>query len=159
LVTGTGASDIAVRNDILSNPGLLASSTLDSSAALTSGAQVLSAGSSTGTNNLYNALTDSTLFPAVAGIGSTSSSFANYAAAIVSSVATQASQASTNYTNKQAVQSALTSTMSSESGVNLDQETARLSSLQNQYSAAAELLQVINQMFTTLMTALQSAAA
>jgi flagellar hook-associated protein 1 FlgK len=159
LVTGTSASDIAVRNDILNNPGLLASSTLDSSASPTSGAQVLSAGSSTVTNNLYNALTDSTLFPAVAGIGSTSSSFANYAAAIVSSVATQASQASTNYTNKQAVQSALTSTMSSESGVNLDQETARLSSLQNQYSAAAELLQVINQMFTTLMTALQSAAA
>ena len=159
LVTGTGASNIAVRSDILKNPGLLAISTLDSSASLAAGAPVLSAGSSTVANDLYNTLIGATSFTAVAGIGSTTTSFANYAAAIVSSVATQASQASTNYTNKQAAQSSLTGTMSSESGVNLDQETARLSSLQNQYSAAAELLQVINQMFTALMTAIQSAAA
>lgn len=158
LVTGTGASDIAVRADILNNPGLLATSTLDASASA-AGAQVLSAGSGTVTNDLYSALIGATSFPAVAGIGSTTASFADYAAAIVSSVATQASQASADYTNKQAVQSSLSSTMSSEAGVNLDQETARLSALQNQYSASAELLQVINQMFTSLIAAMQTAAA
>ncbi len=159
LLTGSGASDIAVRSDILQNPGLLATSTLNTSASPAVGAAMLSAGSATVTNNLYSALIGNTTFNAVAGIGTTTESFANYAADIVSSVATQASGAATDYTNKQTMQASFQNTMSSESGVNLDQETARLSSLQNQYSAAAELLQVINQMFTSLITAIQSVAA
>jgi len=123
------------------------------------GAQMISAGSTTVANNLYSALTGSTTFSAVAGLGSATESFANYAADIVSDVATKASQASADYTNKQTAQSSFSSTMSSESGVNLDQETARLSSLQNQYTASAELLQVLNQMFSSLMTAVQAAVA
>ncbi len=86
-------------------------------------------------------------------------SFADYAADIVASVASKSSQASDAYTNKQALQSSFSSAMSSESGVNLDEETARLSSLQNEYTAAAELLQVVNQMFSALMSAVQTAVA
>jgi len=157
LLTGSGASDIAVRSDILQNSGLLATATLDSSASPAIGSQVLSAGSATVINDLYDALIGKTTFGAVAGIGTTTASFADYAADIVSNVATQASNASTDYTNKQTTQTSFQNTLSSESGVNLDQETARLSTLQNQYSAAAELLQVINQMFTSLITAMQSA--
>jgi flagellar hook-associated protein 1 FlgK len=157
LVTGTGAANLAVRSDIVSNPGLLATSTLDSSTTLTTGNSVLTSGSETVANNLYDALTGSTKFSAVAGLGATTTSFASYAADIVASVASQASQASSNYTNQQNAQTAFSATMSSESGVNIDQETAQLSTLQNQYSAATELLQVINQMFTALMTSVQSA--
>jgi flagellar hook-associated protein 1 FlgK len=159
LVTGTGASDIAVRSDILSNPSLLATATLDSSASPAAGSQALSAGSATVANNLYDTLTGSTTFPAVGGLGATSDSFANYAADIVGVVSASASQASSDYTDKQTAQSYFSDTMSSESGVNLDQETARLSSLQNQYTASAELLQVLNQMFSSLMTAVQAAVA
>ena len=43
--------------------------------------------------------------------------------------------------------------------LNLDEETAKLSSLQNEYTASAELLQVINQMFSALMSAVQTAVA
>ena len=46
--------------------------------------------------------------------------------------------------------------LSSQSGVNLDEETARVSTLQNQYTAASELIKVINDMFSSLMTAVQS---
>jgi flagellar hook-associated protein 1 FlgK len=159
LVTGTGASDIAVRSDILNNPSLLQTSTLDASASPAVGSQVLSAGSATVVNNLYDALTGSTTFPAVGGLGSASTSFADYAANIVGGVAANASQASSNYTNQQTSQSYFSDSMSSESGVNLDEETARLSSLQNQYTASAELIQVLNQMFSSLMTAVQTATA
>lgn len=159
LVTGTNASDIAVRSDILGDSALLATSTLDSSASPQVGAQVVSPGSSTVADDLYSAMIGDTAFAATSGLGATTSSFADYAAAIVSSVATEASKATTTYNNKQALQSAFSSTMSSESGVNIDQETARLSTLQNQYSASAELLQVLNQMFSTLLTAVQSAVA
>lgn len=159
LVTASGASDFSVRSDIVANPGLLATSSLDSSASLTSGAQVLSPGSATIANSLESTMTGSTNFSSVAGLGATTTSFADYAADIVGNVATQASQASDTYNNKQALQSTFSSTMSSNSGVNLDEETARLSSLQNEYTASAELLQVINQMFTALMTAVQTATA
>lgn len=159
LVTGTNASNIAVRSDILGDSALLATSTLDASASPQTGAQVLSSGSSTVADDLYSAMIGNTSFAATPGLGATTSSFADYAAAIVSSVATEASRATTTYNNKQALQSAFSSTMSSESGVNLDQETARLSTLQNQYSASAELLQVLNQMFSSLLTAVQSAVA
>ena len=104
LVTATGASDFAVRSDILSNPGLLAVASLDQSASLTAGSQVLSSGSATVVNNLYSALTGSTSFGAVGGLGSTTESFADYAASIVSNVASKAAQASTDYTAKQTTQ-------------------------------------------------------
>jgi len=157
LVTGTGASDFAVRSDILSNSGLLAVSTLDSSSSLTTGSQVLSSGSTTVADGLYSALTASNSYSAEGGLGTTSGSFSDYAAAIVSNVASKASEAKTTYTSKETTQSTFSSAMSSQSGVNLDEETARLSTLQNQYSAVSELIKTINAMFSSLLTAVQSA--
>lgn len=156
LVTGTGASDIAVRSDIVSNSGLLPVATLSSSASLTTGSSVLSAGSTTVVNNLYAVLTGSTSFSAVGGLGASTGSFSDYAASIVSDVASKASQASSNYTAKQTAQSTFTSAMSSESGVNLDEETAKISTLQSQYSAASQLIEAINKMFASLLAAVQS---
>ena len=97
-----------------------------------------------------------TTFAAVGGLASTTGSFANYAAALVSDVASKSSQASADYTVKQTAQTTYANSLSSQSGVNLDEETNRLSSLQNKYSAASELIQVINTMFSTLLTAMQS---
>jgi flagellar hook-associated protein 1 FlgK len=156
LVTATGASDFAVRSDILSNSGLLAVATLDSSPSPATGSQVLSAGSTTVVHNLYAALTGSTSFSAVGGLGSSTGSFADYAASIISNVASKAAAASSDYTAKETTQSTFASAMSSQSGVNLDEETARISTLQAQYSAASQLIQAINQMFTSLMAAVQS---
>ena len=156
LVTATGASDFSVRSDILAGKAALPTSTLDSSATLTTGSLVLSSGSATVVNALYGTLTGSTSFAAAGGLAATKGSFADYAAAIVSNVASKASQASATYTAKQTAQSTYASSLSSESGVNLDEESARLSSLQNKYAAASELIQIINTMFTALMTAVQS---
>lgn len=156
LVTGTGASDFAVNRSILNNTGLLAVSTLDGSATLTTGSSVLSASSATVSNALYSALTGSTDFTAAGGLGATTGSFTDYAAAIVSSAASKASQASSAYAAKNTSQSNFANALSSQSGVNLDEETSRLSTLQNKYTAASQLIQAINEMFTALVTAVQS---
>jgi flagellar hook-associated protein 1 len=156
LVTGTSTSDIAVRSDLLDGSAALPTSTLDNSATLTTGNSVLSSGSQTVVNDLYDALTGSTSFAAAGGLAATTSTFANYAASIVSYVAAQSSTASSNYTAKETAQSTYSSSLSSESGVNLDEESARLSSLQNEYSAASELISAINSMFSALITAIQS---
>ena len=131
-------------------------STLDGSATLTTGNSVLSASSATVSNALYSALTGSTDFTAAGGLGATTGSFADYAAAIVSSAASKASTASAAYTAKNTSQSNFANALSSQSGVNLDEETAHLSTLQNKYTAASQLIQAINEMFTALVTAVQS---
>lgn len=156
LVTGTGASDIAVNSSILSGTSELQLATLDSSSSLTVGSSVLTSGSATVVNAFYSALTDSRTFSSTGGLAATTGSFADYASSVVADVASKSSQASTNYTAKETAQSTYASSLSSQSGVNLDEESANLSTLQNQYSAASALISAINTMFSALLTAVQS---
>lgn len=156
MVSATGASDFTVRSDLLSDSSKLASSSLDSSATLTVGAQVVTTGSTTTAQKLYDALTGSTSFSAAGGLSSRSTSFTSYAADIVAAAASAATKASNTLTSKETVKSNLADTISSQSGVNVDEETARLSELQNAYAAAAQILQALNSMFTSLIDAVQS---
>ncbi|UTD25535.1 flagellar hook-associated protein FlgK [Bradyrhizobium sp. WD16] len=157
LLTGSGAGSLAVRSDILSGGASLPTAMLDASTSLTAGSQVLSAGSATLTNALHGALTGSTDFAAAGGLGATTGSFTDYASSIVANVATKASAASSAYDIKQTTQSTYANSLSSETGVNLDEESARLSALQNKYSAATQLITTINAMYQALLTAVQSA--
>lgn len=156
LVTGTSAADIAVNSKILSGTSGLQLATLDSSSSLTVGSTVLSSGSASVVNAFYDALTDSRTFASTGGLAATTGSLADYASAIVADVASKASQASTSYTAKETTQSTYASSLSSQSGVNLDEESAKLSTLQNKYSAASALIQAINSMYSALLTAVQS---
>jgi flagellar hook-associated protein 1 len=156
LVTGSGASDLAVRSDVLDGDAALATSTLDPSATLTVGSQVLAPGSAIVVNAFSDALTGPTNFAAAGGLNATTGTFANYAAAIVSSVANKSAQASAVFTAKSTAQATYASSLSAESGVNLDEESARISALQNKYSAASELIQVVNTMFSSLISAIHA---
>jgi flagellar hook-associated protein 1 FlgK len=157
LVTGTGASNFAVRADLLSGASGLPTASLDGSASLTAGSTVLSSGSATVVNALDDALTATRSFAAVGGLSASSGSLSDFAATIVADAASKASQASDAATAKENTQSAYASSLSSQSGVNVDEESAKLSTLQNKYSAASELLKVINEMFSSLLSAVQSA--
>ncbi|WP_339031264.1 flagellar hook-associated protein FlgK [Bradyrhizobium symbiodeficiens] len=156
LVTGTSASDIAVNSKILSGTNELQLATLDSSSSLTVGSTVLSSGSAAVVNAFYDALTESRTFSSTGGLAATTGSLADYASAVVSDVASKSSQASTNYTAKETAQSTYANSLSSQSGVNLDEESAKLSTLQNKYSAASALIQAINSMYSSLLSAVQS---
>lgn len=156
LVTATSAADIAVNSKILSGTSELQLATLDSSSSLTVGSTVLSSGSASVVNAFYDALTDSRTFASTGGLAATTGSLADYASAIVADVASKASQAQTSYTAKETTQSTYASSLSSQSGVNLDEESANVSTLQNKYSAASALIQAINSMYSALLTAVQS---
>ncbi|MCP3387314.1 flagellar hook-associated protein FlgK [Bradyrhizobium sp. CCGB12] len=156
LMIGTSAADIAVNSKILSGTNELQLATLDSSSSLTVGSSVLSSGSATVVNAFYDALTGSRTFASTGGLAATTGSLADYASAIVADVASKASQASTSYTAKETAQSTYASSLASQSGVNLDEESANLSTLQNKYSAASALIQAINSMYSALLTAVQS---
>ena len=156
VVTGTTASNFAVRASLLANPSLLPTGSLDSSATLSTGATAISVGSTTIVNALSDALTGNTSFGAAGNLAASKTSFAEYASQIVADVASTASTAASAHTNKEGVQSSLAASIASQSGVNLDEETARLSELQNLYAAATQIISTTNTMFQTLLTAVQT---
>jgi len=155
LVSATGASDFTVRSDVLSDSSRLPSSTLDSSATLTVGDQVVPEGSTEMAQSLYDALTGDTSFDAAGNLSGRTTSFSSYAADIVSDVASAATDASNTLTTKETVTNNLSDTVASQSGVNIDEETARITQLENEYAAAAQLLETLNSMFESLLESVQ----
>jgi flagellar hook-associated protein 1 FlgK len=72
--------------------------------------------------------------------------------AVVGSVGAIASTANTDQTSKDAILSSATSNESSVSGVNLDEEATNLMQYQQQYQAAAQLINASNTIFNALIT-------
>jgi Flagellar hook-associated protein len=94
-------------------------------------------------------------FEAAGDLSARKTSFSSYASTIISEVAADATSAATALTTKQTIESNLATSISSASGVNIDEETARLSQLQNEYAAAAQLVQILNSMFESLLGTLE----
>lgn len=157
LLSGSDASTIAVRSDLLATPGLLATSTLSVDAAPAVGDVVVSIGESSIAQALDDALTANQSFAAAGTLKASSASFADYAAKIVSGIATRAESSATTLETSQSAQQSLADSLSSQSGVNLDEETAKLSELEQQYSMAAQLLETLNTMFDTLLQVVAAA--
>lgn len=156
VVSATGASDFQVSSSLLENSSLLPSSTLDGSTTLTVGDQVVNEGSMTVAQDMYDALTGTRSFDAAGDLSARQTTLTSYVSEIIAQAATAATDAASTLTTKQAVESNLADTVSSQSGVNVDEETARLTTLQNQYSAAAQLMEVLNSMFEALLESVQS---
>lgn len=157
LLTGTTATDINVRADLLATPGLLSSSQLSSATTLTAGAQVITSGDATVANELYDALVATHGFAAAGRLGSTSTSLASYAASIVSDVSAISQSSETAYNTAEAAKASLADSLASQSGVNIDEETARLSELQDLYAVATQILATLNEMFDALIQAARTA--
>lgn len=153
LLVGTGAGDIAVRSDLAATPGLFGAATLSDDATMTAGTKVLTGGDASIASALQDMLSASRKFTSAGQLGATSTSFTNYASDIVSNVAASAKTAAATYSKIEAATSALQNSLASQSGVNLDEETARLSELQNLYSVSAEILTTLNAMFDALLNA------
>lgn len=88
-------------------------------------------------------------------LGAATTTYGGFASNLVSDVATRASSANDEQTAKTATLSALKTTLSNQSGVNVDQQTAQLSTLQNLYAASARVITTVNAMFSSLISAIQ----
>lgn len=157
LLTGTDASTIAVREDLLATPGLLATSALSVESSPSVGDTVVSIGESGIGQALAAALSGEQDFVAAGSLKASSATFADYAAKIVAGVAAAAESGASALETSESAQQSLADSLSSQSGVNLDEETAKLSELEQQYSVAAQLLETLNTMFDTLLQVAASA--
>ncbi|WP_158816247.1 flagellar hook-associated protein FlgK [Methylocapsa sp. S129] len=91
-------------------------------------------------------------FDPTAGAGS-SDSLTAYADASVSWVQGQYQQASDQATSSSALATTASQALSSATGVSLDNETSQMLSLENSYQTTAKLLTTVNNMFSSLLTA------
>lgn len=89
-------------------------------------------------------------------IGSTSSTFTNYAKTIISDIVSGYSDAEDTATTANDSLSTLKTTFSDNYGVNTDEETANLQVLQNAYAASAQIISTVKSMFSDLITAVES---
>ena len=153
IFTGSSAADISVSSSLAADSGTLAVGTLDTDET-DIGETVLTSGSSTVADALDTALTTAFDFSAVGSIGSTSATLTDYASRVVSAFASRASTAEDDETSAETLQSSLSDTIASQSGVNVDEETAKLEDYQTLYSAAAQVVQVAKEMFETLLSAI-----
>lgn len=154
--TGSDASDIAINASLTSDPSKLATGTL-STTSNADGDTVLTAGDATVATALQSALSTSYSFDSAGGLGAQTATLTDYSSAIVSNVAATASTAKSNETTVSATQSSLASTWSSDTGVNIDEETAKLSEYEQQYNASAQVMSTVNSMFTSLLDVVKSA--
>jgi flagellar hook-associated protein 1 FlgK len=156
LTGGTSAATIAVRSDILTSPQSLSTATLNSASTLTVGKTAIGSSDPDISTRLANALSGKQSFTAAGALGASSTSFSNYAAAIISDISTKASAASTKSTSLESTLTSLQTDFSNKTGVNTDEETAKLTSLQNAYAASAQVITAAEAMFKSLLSAVQS---
>jgi flagellar hook-associated protein 1 FlgK len=127
----------------LTDPAITASSV--------AGDTVIESGDSAGAIALENVPNQTIKFPAAGGMAAQAASLSNYAAAFYQNLSTQSNTVTSNQTTQSDRLQQAQQQLASNSGVNLDEELTNLTTYQQAYSAAARVLNVVDQLYTTLM--------
>jgi flagellar hook-associated protein 1 FlgK len=153
--TTTGAATIQVNSNLLSNYDALAVGTLSNSAAPVAGDYVMTSGDVSTMKNLIDVFRAPQVFSAAGNFAARNSSLSNYAGAIISDIATQGAAAKNSADTAEATFTYLSTNLANEGGVNVDEETANLTSLQTAYQANAQIISTIRSLFQTLIDAVR----
>ncbi len=153
LLTGTGAGSISVAASRASASSLMPTATLSDDTTLTLGDTVLSSGDTSIAQALSDVLQGDVTFSAAGGMGQTTTTFAEYMSSVITDKATAVSRADSALETKQSAYETIKTAQASASGVNVDEETERLSELEQLFSLAAQMLQITRDMFNTLLAA------
>jgi flagellar hook-associated protein 1 len=115
------------------------------------GNTIVSAGDNSGAIALQNVITKSQSFHAAGGIAAQVASLSDYAATFYQNLSTQSNSVTANQTTQDDRLTEANSRVSSNSGVNLDEELTSLSSYQQAYAAGARILTVVDQLYQSLL--------
>jgi flagellar hook-associated protein 1 len=148
---GPRASDFAVRADIASDASLLATAQLDVDGGPPLAATLGGAGDNRGAQALADALSAKHSVIARGGLEAKSVTMATYAGDIIARSAVLAASAEQSAGRDRAITDELDFRAAAASGVNLDEEMARMVQLQQAYSTAARLVAVTNELFDELL--------
>lgn len=152
--SGGDASTIRVSAALTANPSLLATSSLDTSAAV--GQTAVASGGTGGASALLTAMTDDRAFAESGNLSARSRSLADYATDVLSGAATTISTAASTATSATALRDGYANSLSNATGVNLDEQTALVSLYQQQYEISAQLMSAIQAMYDALLSMVAS---
>ena len=153
LFSGEGAADIDVSDYLQDSSDYLATATFDSTAL------VGETGVFVGDGSLAEALGDvfsaDVSFVAAGDFSAQTNSLADYATKIMSSLAVDAANSEENAESALALYTQTSDSLVNLSGVNIDEEMARLVELESHYEAAATVLSVVQDLFEDLISAVR----
>jgi flagellar hook-associated protein 1 len=156
LFTGTDASTIGVSSALTSDPSDLPTGVLSDSSTLAAGDAGIETGDASAISALATALTTSQTLPATGSAAAKTSTLADAASAFVANAASVISTASTTASDNDSIYTAAQSALSDATGVSVDDQTALLTQYQSQYEATSQLITVVKEMFSTLISAMES---
>lgn len=148
------ATQIAVRSALVSNPNLVTRGDVSMAAAV--GDIDIGSGDADGARRLADVFSQSIGFPAAGNnLPALNTTLGGYATQILSASASQASTASGQFDYARSLLTQLDTRLKNDSGVNLDEELAQLTVLQNAYGAAARVITVSNELLNDLTNILR----
>lgn len=151
----TSAANIYIRSDIRTNSDYFATGLLSQSPTLATGGVGIEAGDGSLAEALSELFSEPLSFTAAGGIGARSDTLVSYMQLLSSTSAQRISDASTKNTHAQAVYDGLKQQYQNRSGVNVNEEMTNVTVLQNAYSANAQVISVVKELFETLMQAIR----
>ena len=145
------AQGFSVNSAVVSNPQRMTFGQSSITASTAVGDSVIGSGDSRGLLALQNLATTQRTFSAVGNLGAQITTLGGYAAGFYQDVAIQSQTATGNATEQGDRLQEAQSRQSQVSGVNLDEELSHMMIYQQAYSAGARIMQVVQQMYDTLM--------
>ncbi len=146
------AFGVTVRADILDDPINLALAKLDLSADAISGdVPALSIGDNRGVVTLQDVASAAVAVGAAGDLSATNTTLANFAGSVLSDISIKADNAERREADASALSTEITTRISGDSGVNLDEELANMVLFQNAFNASARLVATTREMFEELL--------
>lgn len=145
LFTGTDTASMAIRADIAANPSLFATARMrasDGGVSFLDNRNVIELG----------ALADTSVsFAAAGGLPAKTDSFSDYFGSISGNLAIRISETEARIEFDQNIVDDLTARAVEQSGVNMDEELAKLITFQNAFQASSRVIAVVDELYETLV--------
>lgn len=152
---GVGAEDVTVSKSLLTAPETLSIGVLSASGTLAVGDRGVNRGDGSIAKSLSDMLNANVSFNAAGDFAAQSNTLQRYAQALISSAASKSDLAEKEAATTQQVFKTTSDLFTSENGVNVDEETAKLLVYQNQYQAGAQVVKTIQSMMDALIAAIR----
>ncbi len=138
----------AVQEELDALSGAVSSAISGIDAALTSA----ESGDTSALQTIWSALSDTTSFADAGNLSATSASISSYLSSLIDDLADRASAASSAATKSAATAESLSTSFSNSYGINVNEETALLTTYQQDYDAAAQILSAAQEMWDSLIS-------
>lgn len=155
LFNGTGAETIDVASYLQADNDLLAIGFLSASATLAIGDRGVPRGDGSLAEAMSDLMVTNVSFGAAGNFAAQSNTLKNYAESIIANAASRANVSQQEADTYRLVYQQTKDVLNNQTGVNIDEETARMVELQTKYEASARVIATIRDMFAALMDAVR----